>query len=102
MAPLVVRDLPSSPPERLLRSLAEDFLTLMLRPSSLALFRLIVAEAARFPELVADSYAVGTGSMLAPLAEYLALATANGRRRIADQTLSDQPFLARQPGPLHT
>src|SRR3546814_7464841 len=47
MAPLVVRDLPSPPPERLLRSLAEAFPTLMLRPSSLALFPLIVADAAR-------------------------------------------------------
>src|SRR3546814_186274 len=100
MAPLVVRDLPSSPPERLLRSLAEDFLPLMLRPSSLALFRLIVAEAARFPELVAEIYAVGAGRMLATLADYLGWETENGRLRVDDPQLAAEQFVGMLAGRL--
>jgi TetR/AcrR family transcriptional regulator, mexJK operon transcriptional repressor len=100
MAPLVVRDLASSAPERLLRSLARDFLMLMLRPSSLALYRLIVSEAARFPELVAEVYAVGPGRMLAMLADYLRWETRNGRLRVDDPDLAAEQFVGMLTGRL--
>jgi len=100
MAPLVVRDLDSATPERRLRALAEDFLALMLRPSSLALYRLIVAESARFPELAAEIYAVGAGRMLATLADYLSWETRNGRLRVADPPLAAEQFVGMLTGRL--
>lgn len=100
MAPLVVRDRDGQPPERLLRALGQDFLALMLRPSSLALHRLIVAEATRFPELVAEIYAVGTGRMVATLADYLGWETSNGRLRVADPPLAAEQFVGMLTGRL--
>src|SRR3546814_11951602 len=61
MAPLVVRDAAKSTPERELRRLGRAFLSLMLRPSALALYRLIVAESARLPALGGSIYAVVAG-----------------------------------------
>src|SRR3546814_4232511 len=72
----------------------------MLRPSSLALFRLIVAEAARFPELVAEIYAVGAGRMLATLADYLGWETESGRLRVDDPQLAAEQFVGMLAGRL--
>jgi hypothetical protein len=72
----------------------------MLRPSSLALYRLIVAEATRFPELVADIYAVGAGRMVATLADYLSWETHNGRLQVPDPLLAAEQFVGMLSGRL--
>lgn len=100
MAPLVVRDAAKSTPERELRRLGRDFLTLMLRPAALALYRLIVAESARFPELGGAIYAVGAGRMLGLLADYLAWETRNGRLSVADPELAAEQFVGMLTGRL--
>lgn len=100
MAPLVVRERGGQPPERLLRQLAVDYLTLMLQPSSLALHRLVVAEATRFPELVAEIYAVGTGRMLATLADYLEWETRNGRLQVYAPAVAAEQFVGLLTGRL--
>lgn len=100
MAPLVVRERGGQPPEQLLCALALDYLALMLRPSSLALYRLVVAESPRFPELVAEIYAVGTGRMVATLADYLGWETRNGRLRVADPPLAAEQFVGMLTGRL--
>jgi TetR/AcrR family transcriptional repressor of mexJK operon len=78
-APLSMSTAAKSTPERLLRLFARDFVTLMLQPSSLALYRLIVAESARFPELGAALFASGPGRLMRMLADYLDWETRNGR-----------------------
>ena len=98
MAPLVVRDAEKSTPDRLLRGLGRDFLALMLRPSSLALYRLIVAESARFPELGAAIYAVGAGRLIAMLADYLAWEARNGRLAVAEPELAAEQFIGMLTG----
>jgi len=100
MAPLVLRDAAASSPDRLLRAFGRDFLTLMLRPSSLALYRLIVAESARFPELGGAIYAVGAGRLIAMLADYLAWETRNGRLDVADPDLAAEAFIGALTGRL--
>jgi AcrR family transcriptional regulator len=100
MEPLGLRDPATSTPERLLRSLAQEFLTLMLRPSSLALYRLIVAESPRCPELGPEIYAVGAGRMLAMLADYLAWETRNGRLCVADPQLAAEQLVGMLTGRL--
>lgn len=93
MGPLVVRDPTRSSPEQVLQTLGRDLLTMMLRPSSLSLYRLIVAESARFPELGEAIYAVGTGRMLSMLADYLAQETEIGRLSIQDPDVAAEQFI---------
>jgi AcrR family transcriptional regulator len=100
MAPVVVRDAARSTPEQVLRVLGRDFLALMLHPSSLALYRLIVAESARFPELGGPIYAVGAGHMLGMLADYLAWETRNGRLSVADPAVAAELFIGMLTGRL--
>ena len=68
--------------------------------ATLALYRLIVAESARFPELAAEIYAVGAGRMLATLADYLSWETRNGRLRVADPPLAAEQFVGMLTGRL--
>jgi TetR/AcrR family transcriptional regulator, mexJK operon transcriptional repressor len=78
-APLSLSEAGKSTPGRLLRLFGCDFVTLMLQPSSLALYRLIVAESARFPELGAGLFASGPGRLMGMLADYLDWETRSGR-----------------------
>jgi AcrR family transcriptional regulator len=98
MGPLVVRDPAKSTPEQVLLALGRDFLALMLRPSTLALYRLIVAESARFPELGGAIYAVGAGRLLAMLADYLAWETRNGRLSVSESELAAEQFVGMLTG----
>jgi AcrR family transcriptional regulator len=98
MAPLAVRDAAKSMPEQALRALGRDFLALMLRPSSLALYRLIVAESARFPELGGEIYAVGAGRLLAMLSDYLSRETRNGRLSVSEPELAAEQFIGMLSG----
>lgn len=98
MAPLSMQEAGDAAPERLLRSLARDFLTLMLQPSSLALYRLIVAESGRFPELGPELYAAGPGQLLGVLADYLAWQTKNGRLAVAEPERAAEQFVGMLSG----
>jgi AcrR family transcriptional regulator len=98
IAPLSVRDAPKSSPDRLLRTLGREFLTLMLEPSSLALYRLIVAESGRFPELGGELYAAGAGALIRLLADYLAWETRNGRLSVAEPEHAAEQFIGMLSG----
>jgi TetR/AcrR family transcriptional repressor of mexJK operon len=98
MAPLAVHDAAQSLPEQVLRALGRDFLALMLRPSSLALYRLIVSESARFPELGGEIYAVGAGRLLAMLSDYLSRETRTGRLSTAEPDLAAEQFIGMLTG----
>ena len=98
LAPLAVRDAAKAGPDRLLRSLGRDFLSLMLKPSSIALHRLIVAESARFRELGGDIYAAGAGRLIALLADYLSWETRNGRLAVAEPERAAEQFIGMLSG----
>ena len=98
MAPLLVRDAAQCDPEEVLSGLARDFLALMLRPSSLALYRLIVSESARFPELGEEIYATGAGRMLGMLSDYLSRETRSGRLSVAQPALAAEQFIGMLTG----
>ena len=98
IAPLAVRDAAKSSPDRLLRVLGRHFLTLMLEPSSLALYRLIVAESGRFPELGGELYAAGAGRLIGLLADYLAWETLNGRLSVAEPARAAEQFIGMVTG----
>lgn len=98
ITPLSVRDAVRSSPERLLRSLGRDFLTLMLKPSSLSLYRLIVAESGRIPELGGEIYAAGAGRLIAQMADYLSWETKNGRLAVAEPAGAAEQFIGMLAG----
>lgn len=98
MAPLSLPEAAKSTPERLLRSLGRDFLTLMLQPSSLALYRLIVAESTRFPEIGGAIYAEGPGRLISVLADYLAWETRIGRLAVSDPERAAELFIGMLSG----
>jgi AcrR family transcriptional regulator len=98
MEPLSMREAAKSTPDRLLRSLGRDFLTLMLQPSSLALYRLIVAESARFPEIGGALYAAGSGRLIGVLADYLAWETKQGRLAVTEPERAAELFLGMLSG----
>lgn len=78
------------PPEKALRQMARAYLDLALAPRSLALHRLVVAEAARQPQLGRMILRHGPLPITATLAAYL---KAQPSLRIADPDLAAQQFL---------
>jgi len=98
LQPLEMREGIGAGPATVLRNLGRDLLSLMLQPSSLALYRLIVAESARFPELGGALYAVGTGRLIAMLARYLAWETGHRRLDVADPASAAELFIGMLSG----
>lgn len=78
------------PPEQALRQMARAYLDLALAPRSLALHRLVVAEAARQPQLGRLIHRHGPVAIAATLAAYL---QTQPSLRIADPHLAAQQFL---------
>jgi hypothetical protein len=78
--------------EAALTQLARRFLDRLLAPECLALHRMLVTEAARFPDLAAELYAAGPGAAVRRLAGYLAQQTAAGRLAVAEPTLAAEQF----------
>ena len=68
--------------KEVLGRLARAYLKIILSPSSLALFRVIVAEATRFPQLANTFYQAGPGAMNAKVSELLAHAVDSGDMRL--------------------
>ena len=98
LQPIRVRTSPASTPEELLRAFGCDMLEMMLRPSSLALHRLIVAESARFPEFGRAIYEAGPGRLLAMLADYLRRETCDGRLAVRCPELAADQFIGMLTG----
>jgi AcrR family transcriptional regulator len=80
-------DLPTA-----LRALARRQLELVLRPQVLRLRRLVIAEAARFPELGRAFHEHGAGRTTAALAEAFADLDARGLLRVPDPAVAADHF----------
>lgn len=93
MEPLAMPPGADAAPARVLKLLARDLLVLTLKPSSLALYRLIVAESARFPELGSALYNAGAGRLIATLGAYFARETRNGRLAVAEPEQAAEQFI---------
>jgi AcrR family transcriptional regulator len=83
----------SGPPEKVLLELALNLLHLLGAPDALCLYRVIVAEAPREPELGRIFYAQGPGRVVAGLAGYLTRAAGRGELRIGDSDLAARLFV---------
>lgn len=82
----------SDDPAADLHALARRQLGLVMRPQVLRLRRLVIAEAARFPELGRAFYERGVGRTTAALAEAFAALEARGLLRVPDPALAADHF----------
>lgn len=78
--------------EARLRRFGEGYLTLILTDEFLAIYRLVTAEAARFPEITAAFFEAGPNARKAELAQFFAQAMERGELRRADPQLAARQF----------
>lgn len=81
------------PPGTALPRLAGEFLALLLSPWALAIHRVVVAEAPRFPELGVVFYRAGCATMKARLEAYLRQAVARGELAVPDPASATTQFV---------
>jgi AcrR family transcriptional regulator len=84
-----------------LRRMARDFLTLLLSPQAGAIYRIVIAEGPRFPELGRIFYDSGPRRTLDRLASYLGRADERGLLRIAEPRVAAEQFAGMLKGDLH-
>lgn len=84
-----------------LRGLGRYLIELALRPSSLALHRLIIGESARFPELGQIAYECGARPSVQALARYLAGQSHHGVLAVDDPDFAAEQFFGLVLGQLH-
>lgn len=82
-----------SPPREILHDLGLNLLRLLVSPDSLSLYRAIVTETPREPELGRIFYSQGPARVLHQLARYLAAATQCGKLSCAEPELAAKLFL---------
>lgn len=82
----------SEEPREVLKAVALHILDVGTRPEMIALHRLLVAEAHRFPQLVSGHYHNGAPSGMEPLVAYLRTAVASGALSIDNPTLAAEQF----------
>lgn len=96
--------LPSVPgqhPREALSDLAKRFLDTVLASPSMALFRVVIAESSRFPELAEIFYRTGPAVALANLSAYLKDLDEDGALKVADANSSAKLFFAMLRGDLY-
>ena len=80
-------------PKEVLLDLALSLLNFLGRAESLCLYRVVVAEAPREPDLGRIFYAQGPGRVISRLAAYLKLADEGGALRVRDPDLAAKLFV---------
>ncbi|HET7570468.1 MAG TPA: TetR/AcrR family transcriptional regulator [Gammaproteobacteria bacterium] len=87
-------------PETVLYSLAQAFVDKMLAPDTLALYRTLVVESQRSPELREIYYRSGPDLAVETLSDYLRLQTRRGVLRVAQPRIAAEQFFAMLGGHL--
>ncbi|MGI8504526.1 MAG: TetR/AcrR family transcriptional regulator [Hassallia sp.] len=83
----------SAEPAVILTTIGKEYARLLRQPNIEALFRVIIAEASRFPELGEELYRRGKEPYLKRLHEYLQNETSKKRFQIKDISLATRQFL---------
>lgn len=100
VTPLLTPEIKEKGVETALTSLARQFMDLMLAPTSLALYRVLMAETPRFPELGRESYRVGPAPAVQTLARYLRQQVRRGALSVKTPTLAAEQFFGTLTGHL--
>ncbi len=81
-------------PAEVLTTIARRMLEVMLSASGLTIYRVVIAEAEKFPALAQAFYDAGPARVIAFLAQYLTEETRRGRLVVADADLAAEQFIA--------
>jgi AcrR family transcriptional regulator len=100
-APLFEMDETQGDARTVLERYARRFLDMLLAEDTIAFYRLIVAESARFPEVGQAAYQIGVQQGLDHLAGYFVAAIARGELRQAEASVAVAQFLDLCSGELH-
>ena len=92
---------PDREPERVLLAFGRSFMAGLMEPSGLQLYRVLIGEAARFPELANAAYRAGPAVAAEELAKHLRRWIAQKRIRLANPDLAARQFLEMTKGDLH-
>ena len=101
MSPLLITDLREGNPEDTLRAVADRFMELVMSETALALYRVVMAEAPRFPLLAQAFYENGPARAITSLAAYLSEQADLGRLGISDPATAAEQFFSLLTGYLH-
>lgn len=94
-----VRDAPDM--RTALTRIARSIAGFLMAPRTMAIYRVIVAEGPRFPDLARRYYETGPRTFKRLLTEYLTDAVAKGLLQIEDPQLASEQFCAMVRGPLY-
>ena len=100
VAPLADLEL-NQKPEVMLLAFGRAFMAGLMEPSGLQLYRVLIGEGARFPELAEAVYRSGPAVAADRLADYLRQWTAEKRIKAADPDAAARQFLEMIKGDLH-
>jgi TetR/AcrR family transcriptional repressor of mexJK operon len=100
VTPLRLGESERADPAATLTAFARSYVEVLLDPASLALHRLLVAEATRNRDLAGMSYRVGGGQAVRGLAEYLAQETAKGSLSVKDPIVAAEQLFGMLNGHL--
>ncbi len=100
-APLFEMDETQGDARTVLERFARRFLDLLLTEDTIAFYRLVVAESARFPEVGQAAYQIGVQHGLDHLAGYFVAAMERGELRRAEASVAVAQFLDLCAGELH-
>ncbi len=83
---------PDAAPETVLRQIGRRMLELMLSPVGQTVYRVVIAEAAKFPELAQVFFEAGPSQAIGGLAEWLNEQTRRGRLNVPDPEFAADQF----------
>ncbi len=101
VAPLALSE-DEGAPEKVLADVGRRFMDILMSPRGLGLYRMVSAEAARFPALGAQVFASGPKAAADRLAVYLRAQVKAGVLLLPDVDLAARHFLEMVKGELHT
>ena len=79
-------------PAQVLRNIGKRMVQMMLSDQGLAIYRMVIAEAARFPDLARGFFNAGPARAIGFLATWLAEETRRGRLNVADPAFAAEQF----------
>ncbi len=81
-------------PAAVLRGIGQRMMTMMLSPPGQTIYRVMISEAAKFPELAETFFAAGPARALSFMAGWLAEETRRGRLAVSDPAFAAEQFFA--------
>lgn len=100
VAPLMSSE-PDREPHAILHAFGRAFMAGLMEPSGLQLYRVLIGEGARFPELAEAAYRAGPAVAAGQFAKHLRQWIAEKRFWVADPELAARQFLEMIKGDLH-